>query len=242
MIGLKSAAAIALALGLCAIAVARGCSHGLPRRAIGLGVVSGRAHADDARARAGRGRLAVRRRSRGAIGLAGGKPVVVDDAAEARELPGGVQRLLRVSPGSPRIVLGAFGNRAAARIIGLPDNLGEPSPSAYCLPKSDRRARHPSSSAAASAAHAGRVRARQARLPARLHQVARLVRPAHRGGGRARQSAPARARLHAPPPRRALPPLRVSPAGRCIPAGSARRAPASGSPRASTRPASTSTT
>ena len=74
-------------------------------------------------------------RSRGAIALAGGRPAIVEDPAEPpRELPAFVQRAL-VLAGFVAVALGALGNHAAARIVRLPEELGEPSPSAYCLPR-----------------------------------------------------------------------------------------------------------
>jgi hypothetical protein len=135
VIGLKSISAVAIAVVLVAIAAARGALgpaylaslSGVSWFLIGL-------VASLACALIGVGwRFGVK--SRGAVALAGGRPALVDEAEGARELPGGVQRAL-VLAGMVAILLGALGNHAAARIVQLPDELEEPSPSAYCLPAS----------------------------------------------------------------------------------------------------------
>ena len=135
MIGLKSISAVAVAVALVAIAAARGALSatyltslsGVSWFAIGL-------VASLACALVGVGwRFGVK--SRGAVALAGGRPTLVDEAEGARELPGAIQRAL-VLAGLVAIVLGALGNHASARIVQLPDELEEPSPSQYCLPGS----------------------------------------------------------------------------------------------------------
>jgi hypothetical protein len=134
MIGLKSVSAVAIAVVLGIIALARGALgpsylaslSGASWFAIGLVASLGAALI-------GVGwRFGVP--SRGAISIKGGRPELVDDAESARELPGGVQRALVVA-GLAALALGALGNHAAARIVALPETIEEPSPSAYCLPK-----------------------------------------------------------------------------------------------------------
>jgi hypothetical protein len=58
--------------------------------------------------------------------------MLVDDAPATRELPAGIQRAL-VLVGMIAITLPALGNHAVARVAELPEQIGEPSPSAYCL-------------------------------------------------------------------------------------------------------------
>jgi len=71
-------------------------------------------------------------RSRAAVGLRGGRPVVeVDPAAPVRELPGAAQRAL-ITAVLACVGLAAFGNQATARLAGLPHRLAEPSPSEFC--------------------------------------------------------------------------------------------------------------
>ena len=72
--------------------------------------------------------------SRGAVALSDGRPTLVEEAESPRELPGGVQRAL-VLAGLVAIALPALGNHASARIVQVPDDVGEPSPSQYCIPK-----------------------------------------------------------------------------------------------------------
>jgi hypothetical protein len=75
-------------------------------------------------------------RSKLGIGLVRGRPALIEDAAARRthDLPGVVQRLL-LTAGFAGVVLAALGNHAAARIVQLPDELGAPAPSEYCMPE-----------------------------------------------------------------------------------------------------------
>lgn len=135
MIGLKSISAIAIAGALVAIAAARGVLRASYLASLSsaswfaIGLV-----ASLACALVGVGwRFGVR--SRGAVSSRG----VIDEAESAFELPGAVQRAL-VLAGMVAIVLGALGNHATARIVQVPEDLGEPSPSAYCLPHAKQAA------------------------------------------------------------------------------------------------------
>jgi hypothetical protein len=136
MIGLKTISAVTIAAVLVAIAAARGALaasylanlSGAAWFAIGL-------VASLACALVGVGwRFGVP--SRGAVGLVAGRPALVDDAESPRELPGAVQRAL-VLVGMVAIALGALGNHAAARIVQVPEQVAEPSPSAYCVPHAE---------------------------------------------------------------------------------------------------------
>jgi hypothetical protein len=131
-LGLKSISALAVAIVLVTIAAARG-----TLAVAYLGSVSSAAWfligmtASLACALIGVGwRFGVK--SKGAVALVAGRPTLVDDAAGARELPGGVQRAL-VLVGLIALALGALDNRAAARIVEVPETLTEPSPSEYCV-------------------------------------------------------------------------------------------------------------
>jgi hypothetical protein len=133
MIGLKTISAVVIAAVLVAIAAARGALS--PSY---LGALSGAAWfaigavASLACALVGVGwRFGVP--SRGAVALRDRRLSLVEEADGARELPGAVQRAL-VLAGMVAIALGALGNHAAARIVQVPEQIGEPSPSAYCLP------------------------------------------------------------------------------------------------------------
>ncbi|HEY1557492.1 MAG TPA: hypothetical protein VGF94_21810 [Kofleriaceae bacterium] len=149
MIGLKTISAVTVAAVLVAIAAARGALGATYLAALSgaswleVGVV-----ASLACALAGVGwRFGVA--SRGAIAWIRGRPALVDlsealrrasditdaagEADGARELPGPVQRAL-VLAGMVAIALGALGNHAAAKIVQLPEQASEPSPSQYCIP------------------------------------------------------------------------------------------------------------
>ena len=134
MIGLKTISALVIAAVHVAIAAARGALAG-----VHLASLSGTAWftiglvASLACALVGVGwRFGVA--SRGALAVVAGRVTLADDGAHVRELPGAVQRAL-VLVGMVAISLGALGNHAAARIVQVPDQVGEPSPSAYCLPR-----------------------------------------------------------------------------------------------------------
>jgi hypothetical protein len=75
-------------------------------------------------------------RSKLGVGLVRGRPALIEPAAASRtlDLPGVVQRLL-LTAGFAGVVLAALGNHAAARIVQLPDELGAPAPSEYCMPE-----------------------------------------------------------------------------------------------------------
>ena len=75
-------------------------------------------------------------RSKLGVGLVRGRPALIEHAAAGRihDLPGVVQRLL-LTAGFAGVVLAALGNHAAARIVQLPDELGAPAPSEYCMPE-----------------------------------------------------------------------------------------------------------
>lgn len=135
MIGLKSASAIAFAVAMVAITAARGAFS-----AASLVSLSGSAWfaiglvGSLACALIGIGwRFEVASRSAIAIGKAGEPPLaLVDNASDARELPAGVQHAL-VLVGMVAITLPALGNHAVARVVAVPEQLGEPSPSSYCI-------------------------------------------------------------------------------------------------------------
>jgi hypothetical protein len=69
---------------------------------------------------------------------------IVEDvpAPGPRELPGALQRVLLVV-GFASLALVAIGNHAAARIVAIPDELGAPSPSSYCMPAKPADAAEP---------------------------------------------------------------------------------------------------
>jgi hypothetical protein len=76
-------------------------------------------------------------RSRGGLALVRGRPVIIEHVAEGlapRELPGIVQRVLLLA-GFAAVAIAGLGNRAAARIVQLPDELAAPAPSEYCMPE-----------------------------------------------------------------------------------------------------------
>jgi hypothetical protein len=75
-------------------------------------------------------------RSKLGIGLVRGRPALIEYPAAQRthDLPGVVQRLV-LTAGFAGVVLAALGNHAAARIVQLPDELGAPAPSEYCMPE-----------------------------------------------------------------------------------------------------------
>jgi hypothetical protein len=76
-------------------------------------------------------------RSRGGVALVRGRPVILEhitDGSRPRELPGIVQRVLLLA-GFSAVAIAGLGNRAAARIAQLPDELAAPAPSEYCMPE-----------------------------------------------------------------------------------------------------------
>ncbi|HTR54814.1 MAG TPA: hypothetical protein VMJ10_29195 [Kofleriaceae bacterium] len=136
MIGLKSISAVVVAVLLVAIAAARGAFG-----PVYLASLSGTSwFVIGAVASVGCALVGVGWRfgtpSRGAVALVDRKPTLVEEAETARELPVGVQRGL-VLAGLVAIALPALGNHAAARVVQVPDQLAEPSPSQYCIPKID---------------------------------------------------------------------------------------------------------
>jgi hypothetical protein len=136
-VGIKSVAAVAVAVILLVLGAAR---HGID--ASYLAHLSGGACfliglvASLGVALVGVGwRFSVR--SKNALALAGGRLALVDSARDdvrPRELPGVLQRVL-ILAGFAAVVLSGLGNHAAARIAQLPDELAAPAPSEYCLPE-----------------------------------------------------------------------------------------------------------
>jgi len=71
------------------------------------------------------------RPSRAAVAIRGGRPVI-EAATAPRELPAALQRAL-LSLVFACIGLGAFTNQASAKLTALPETLGTPSKSEYCV-------------------------------------------------------------------------------------------------------------
>lgn len=85
------------------------------------------------------------RPSRAAVTMRGGRPVI-EQAPAPRELPAVLQRAL-LSLVFACIGLGAFTNQASARLTALPDTLGTPSKSEYCIDEEPEKAAKPAAPA-----------------------------------------------------------------------------------------------
>ncbi len=87
------------------------------------------------------------RPSRASVAIRGGRPVI-ESATAPRELPPVLQRAL-LSLVFACIGLGAFTNQASARLTALPDTLGTPSKSEYCIDEAPEEQARPAAPAPA---------------------------------------------------------------------------------------------